>query len=244
MGLFSTIAGIIGGGSQKKASQRATDALVAAYNRGIDTQNAFSQQVRQDYMPYTQAGTAAIGDYGDLLGINGDEAQATGIEALRNGPLYGALYNRGEEAILQNAAATGGLRGGNLQRGLADFGADTLASVYSNQLSNFYNMAGLGLGAQGTVTQAGGNATNNVTNLLGEIGGAKANNFLAKGRINAQNWSNVGSLLDEVAGVYAGGGGFSGAMKSLFNVPGITAQSTARLNPAAQQVISSNPKIF
>ncbi|MDR6790790.1 hypothetical protein J2Y58_004173, partial [Sphingomonas sp. BE138] len=77
MGLFSAIAGIIGGGSQKKASQRATDALVAAYNRGIDTQNAFSQQVRQDYMPYTQAGTAAVGDYGDLLGINGDAAQAT-----------------------------------------------------------------------------------------------------------------------------------------------------------------------
>ncbi|WP_394648158.1 hypothetical protein [uncultured Sphingomonas sp.] len=194
-------------------------------------------------MPYTQAGTAAIGDYGNLLGINGNAAQATGIEALRSGPLYSALYNRGEEAILQNAAATGGLRGGNLQRGLADFGADTLASVYGNQLSNLYNMAGLGLGATGSVAQFGANTTDNVTSLLGNIGQAKAANYLTKGGINAANFQNAGSFLDSVGQAYAGGG-FGGALGAVFGKAPINGASTARLNPAAQQVISSNPKIF
>lgn len=184
--------------------------MVAAYQQGIDLQNKQYEQTRSDYMPYTQAGTAAIGGYGDLLGTNGADAQAAGIAALQNGPLYGALYNRGEEALLQNAAATGGLRGGNTQRSLADFGADTLASVYGNQLSNLYGLANLGLGATSQVGQFGANNANNVTSLLGNIGQAQATNFLTKGGINAANWQNAGGFLDQVVGAFAGGGGFGG----------------------------------
>lgn len=222
MGLFSFVGGLFGSGSAKKASQKATDALVGAYNRGIDTQNAFNQQVRQDYQPYTQAGTAAIGELSSLAGLRGSYTQQGMIDALRSSPLYASLFNNGEEALLQNAAATGGLRGGNTARGLADFGADTLAQVYQQTFNNLSGVAGLGLGAQGTVTQAGSNTANNVTNLLGEIGGAKANNFLTKGALNANRWQNAGVFLDSIgsAGMPGGGsGGFSlsKALGSIFS---------------------------
>lgn len=167
-------------------------------------------------MPYTNAGVGAIGRYGDLLGTNGNDAQMAGIAALKGGPLYTSLYANGEEALLQNAAATGGLRGGNTQGALADFGRDTLASVYGNQLTNLYNLAGLGLGATGSVAQAGANTANNVTSLLGNIGQAQATNYLTKGGINAANWQNAGSFLDGLAGGFMGGGGIKGALKSIF----------------------------
>lgn len=216
MGLFSFVGGLFGGGAQKKASQKATDALTAAYNRGIDLQNQQYQTTRQDYMPYTQAGVAAIGDYGDLLGTNGAEAQAQGIEALKGSPLYSLLFNNGREALLQNASASGGLRGGDFQRASMDFGADTLGQVYGNQLSNLYNLSNLGLGATGSVANAGMNAANNVTSLVGNIGQAQATNYLTKGGINAANWQNAGSFLDGIAGAFAGGGGVKGALKSIF----------------------------
>lgn len=240
MGLFSAIGSIFGGGSQKKASQRATDAIVGALNRGIDTQNAFNQQVRQDYLPYTQTGAKAVGRYGDLVGLNGNDAAQVGIDALKNSALYASLFNNGQEALLQNAAATGGLRGGNTQRASLDFGADVLAKVYQDQLANLGNLASLGVGAQGAVTQAGSNTANNVTNLLGEIGGAQANNYLAKGRINAQNWQTAGSAIDDAISSFVPGGSL---LKSIFG-GGATAASTARLNPAARNLIATQGSIF
>lgn len=231
MGLFSFIGGLFGGGSQKKASQQATDAMVAAYNRGIDVQDKQYQQTRQDYMPYTQAGNNAVTSLDGLIrAAYGDPTQgrptvATGemtsaqadLESrLKGTPLYQSLFRNGEEAILQNASATGGLRGGNTARGLADFGSDTLLNVYNNQLSNLYGLANLGIGATGSVANAGANNANNTTALLGNIGQAQAANYLTKGGINARNWQNAGSFLDGVAGAFGGGGGVAGALKSIF----------------------------
>ncbi|WP_394659890.1 hypothetical protein [uncultured Novosphingobium sp.] len=222
VGLFSFIGGLFGGGAQKKAANQAMQAQTAALNRAIDIGNQQFQQTRSDYMPYTQAGTAAIGDLSALLGLGGlselgatqagRDRQAEAIAQLPQGPLYQSLYRNGEEALLQNAAATGGIRGGNTQRGLADFGSDVLANVYQNQLSNLSGVAGLGLGATGSVASFGANNANNAAGLTTQIGQAQANNYLARGRINAQGWQNAGSFLDSAisAGLPgAGGGGFS-----------------------------------
>lgn len=209
MGLFSFIGGILGGGSQKKASQKAMEAQTAAYNRGIDLQNQQYQQTRADYLPYTQAGARAIGGLGDLIGINSPDTQAAAIAALKAGPLYGSLYNNGREALLQNGSASGGLRGGDFQRASMDFGADVLAQVYADQAQRLTGLAGLGVGATGSVANAGANAANVNTELLGNIGQAQAANFLTRGGINAKNWMNAGGFLDDIVGAGSGGGGFS-----------------------------------
>ena len=227
VGLFSFIGGLFGGGSQKKAVAQATAAQTAALNRAIDIGNQQFQQTRSDYMPYTQAGTAAIGDLSALLGLGGlggvsetgatqagRDRQAEAIAQLQQGPLYQSLYRNGEEALLQNAAATGGIRGGNMQRGLADFGSDVLSNVYQNTLSNLGNVAGLGLGATGSVASFGANNANNAAGLTTQIGQAQANNYLARGRINAQNWQNAGGFLDQIVG----GNGLSGIGKALGSI--------------------------
>lgn len=246
MGLFSLIGGLFGGGSQKKAANQAMQAQTAALNRAIDIGNQQFQQTRSDYMPYTQAGTAAVGDLSALLGLGGlggvseigatqagRDQQAAAIAQLQQGPLYQSLYRNGEEALLQNAAATGGIRGGNTQRGLADFGSDVLANVYQNQLSNLSGVAGLGLGATGSVAGFGANNANNAAGLTTQIGQAQANNYLAKGRINAQNWQNAGSFLDSIS-------------SSILPISwwGKSAAAVSRLNAPAQALISQNPSIF
>jgi hypothetical protein len=248
MGLFSLIGGLFGSGSQKKAANQAMQAQTAALNRAIDIGNQQFQQTRADYMPYTRAGTAAIDDISKLLGLNfgpgysitetgateaGQEAQQAAIEKLRLGPLYQSLYRNGEEALLQNAAATGGIRGGNTQRGLADFGSDVLANVYQNTISNLNDVSRLGLGATGSVASFGANNANSAAGLTTQIGQAQANNYLARGRINAQNWQNAGSFLDS----------FSSSILPTSWL-GKSAAAVSRLNAPAQALISQNPSIF
>lgn len=224
MGLFSFVGSLLGGGSAKKASRRAERAMVDAYNRGIDTQNQQFQQTREDFEPYRQAGVTGLGQLGDLVGIGGGEKQNAAIEALKASPFYQQLFGAGEEALLQTAAATGGLRGGNTQGALADFGRDTLMATIERQLASLGGLAGMGMGATESVANFGQQRANNVTGLLGQIGGAKASGALTRGGINAQMWNNAGAFADQAAAAAAGafmpgagaGGGAGGFLSSLF----------------------------
>ncbi len=229
MGLFSFAAGLLGAGAQKKASKKGAAAMVEAMNRGIDTENAFNAQTRTDYMPYTLAGSDAIGQINQLT--NGSmTADQLSAQIMQN-PLYAARYNNGQEALLQNAAATGGLRGGNTRRGLADFGSDTLAQVYQQILGNLGSVANLGLGAQGQVTGVGQNTANAVTGLQTQQGQTRAQDYLARGGITAGMFNSAGGFLDSIMSSFLPGGG-------------ITAAGTQATNGAAKNLISSHPAIF
>lgn len=207
MGLFSFIAGLLGGGSQKKAINQATAAQVDAYNKGIAEQRRQYDQTRQDFAPYVGAGTAALPKIMDLLGLNGPDKAQAAIDALKQSPVFTSLYDTGKEAVLQNASATGGIRGGNTEGALANFGANTLSSVLTDQLSRLGGLAGLGEGATDSVAGFGQNTAAAVTKLLGDIGGANASKFLAKGGITAGMWNSAGSFLDNAASAIIGGGG-------------------------------------
>jgi hypothetical protein len=209
MGLFSFVGGLLGGGSAKKASRRAEAAMVDAYNRGIGEQQRQFDTTRADFAPYLAAGTSALDGLGDLVGINGDPQQQAALDALRASPMYQSLYRNGEEALLQNGAATGGIRGGNFARSLADFGADTFASAIDRQLAQYGGLASMGLGATGSVAGFGANKASAITDLFGQIGGVKASGALTRGGINSQNWANAGSFLDDaVSSFLPGFGGF------------------------------------
>jgi hypothetical protein len=233
MALFSAIAGIFAGGAQKKASQKATDAQVAAINRGIDLQQQQYTQTRSDYAPYTAAGTAAIGGYSDLLGANGTAAQASAVSGLKSSPLYEQELADANENLLQTASATGGLRGGNTAGALAQLAPDLLEKHYNDALAGYGSLANLGLGATSSVAGFGANTAQNVSGLYGDIGTAQARNYLTKGGINAANFTNFGQVLDQAASAF---------LPAAFG--GITAASTARTQGASRDLINANPSIF
>jgi hypothetical protein len=222
VGLFSFIGGLLGAGAEKKAVSKATQAQVDAYNHGIDEQRREYDQTRTDFQPYLNAGTSALPQMEDLLGLNGPDKASAAIDALKQSPIYQSLYNNGQEAILANGAATGGIRGGNQQGALADFGRDTLSSVIQNQLSSLGGLAGLGEGATNQVSGFGQASTDNIIKLLSSIGGAQASGDLTKGGLTAGMWNSAGqfgdSLVSAAFGAFPGmGGGGSGGMPSFLS---------------------------
>jgi hypothetical protein len=79
-----------------------------------------------------------------------ESAQEKFFSGLESSPIYSGIMSgqrAGEESILRNAAATGGLRSGNAQYNLADYNTrlknDALLSAYNNQVSGLQGLAGL-----------------------------------------------------------------------------------------------------
>lgn len=214
MGLFSAIASIFSGGQKAKAAKQASDAQVAAAQQGIGAitdQNALNQtniqQALAGLQPFLQAGQKASGAEGDLVGLNGNDPQAAAIAALQASPLYQSLMQNGQNTILANGSATGGLRTGTMQHNLASFGSDTLAQVIQNQLANLGGISGQGLSAAGTGAnttlggaQLGANAAGNIATLFGDQGAAQAGGILGKLAGHLQQTGGVVSGLEQVLG--------------------------------------------
>lgn len=185
-------AGAIGGGLlASSGASKAANAQTTSDAAAIAEQQREFNTIQQNFAPYLQAGTGAMGGISGLLGLNGSAAQQSAISALQQSPMYQSLYRNGNEAILQDAAATGGLRGGNTQRSLADFGSDLLSTVIQQQLSNLGGLAGLGEGATNSVAGFGQNAANNISSLDVAGGNAQASGALAQSGIFSGMMSNI-----------------------------------------------------
>lgn len=212
MGLFSSIGkaigsvvgGITGGTAQAKAAGKAADVQAGLAREGIAEQRRQFDITNQNQQPWLDAGRLALGDQGDLLGLNGLDTQAASIDALKASPLFQSLFNTGEEAILQNASATGGLRGGNIQNSLANFGGNTLAQVIQQQLGNLGGISGTGINTAQNLGSLGANSASQISALLNQQGAAQAGGILAKGSRDA----NAFNQSVQLASMFAGGGGF------------------------------------
>lgn len=280
MGLFSGIASIFGAGAQKSASRNAEQAQLGYLNKALDYTKQQSDTAQTALSPYEQAGTGALSQINDLLGIStpgttdwaayvngnpdalanwnaikntsdgaqfggdmakfgqyhyaadgsrrdltpynvggsagGADAQAAAIAQLQASPAYQSLYRNGQEAVLQNASATGGLRGGNVNTSLANFGADTLTQTINDQLQRLGGLTGAGLSATGTAAQVGQNAATQVGNIFGTQGQVASGGILTRGGLTAKQIGNIGGIADSVAGAVSGRGGLGSILKGLF----------------------------
>ena len=209
---------MIGGGKAKKASRQAEAARLEAVNKGIAENARQFDLTRGDFASEQRFGEDSITNYRGLVGLDGADAQQAQIELLRGTPLYQSLYNNGRDAILANASATGGLRGGNVQDGLARFSADTLSSVIQNQLAAYSGGIGVGIGSDQAIGQFGANAVGAQSDLRLSGADARAFGLNQRAGINAQNFQNFGGFLDNAVGAATGGGGFNigGFLKGLF----------------------------
>lgn len=187
----NVIGGITGANAAAKGARRAADTQVAAAQGGID-------EIRKLLSPFIGAGTQALGSQQALLGLSGAEAQQAAIEALRQSPFFTAQLEQGQNLILQNASATGGLRGGNTQAALAQFAPRLLAQTLQQQLGN---LGGLVQGGQNAATNAAGS----ISELLGQQGAARAGAQLAQGQRQGQIFGSALQLGGLALGGLAGG---------------------------------------
>ncbi len=221
MGLFKLVGSFLGGNAQKKGAKKASKLEYDAAMAGLAETARQFDKTEANFAPAQALLGPAAGKLGNLVGINGDEALAGEIASLKESPLYQSLYRSGEDAVLANASATGGLRGGNTQLSLAEFGEDTLSQLIQQQISNYGGLVDIGTGAAGQVGGFGAQSVAQQAALRNQGAGAKAQYQLVKGGINAANFNNAGSFLDDaIASILGGGGGGSGgggfSFKNLF----------------------------
>ena len=107
--------------TQKQALQQATQIAQEGYVNSSNQLNAAYKDVQGLLSPYSDAGKQALTGQQNLLGLNGNDAQTQAINTLENGSQFTGLVKQGENALLQNASATGGVRGGNTAAALAQF---------------------------------------------------------------------------------------------------------------------------
>lgn len=192
VGAVATVGGSIASSSaQKSAANKASAAQTASNQAAMEQQQAQYNQTRSDLMPWQTAGTTALGQQGDLLGLNGGAAQQSAISAQQNSPLYESLFRNGQNTMLANASATGGLRGGNTQGALANFGKDTLAQVIESQLNRLGGVSEQGQNAAAQTGQFGAQAANQTSALLNNTGAAQANAAYAVGGANANMINSI-----------------------------------------------------
>lgn len=152
--------------------------------------------------PYAEAGAPALEQQQALLGLRGPEAQRAAIAGIEGGAGYQAQVQAGEEALLQRASATGGLRGGNIQAALGQFRPQMLQQEIERQYGRLGGMADIG-----RVTQQN----------LAQIGQSSA---AGTGSAGLQTGTNVANLLSQQGAALAGGElGEAKAYGQLFNLP-------------------------
>jgi hypothetical protein len=237
-------AGIVGGTSllgglvQGNSARQASKAQTQAAQQGIEEQRRQLEESRRILQPYVGAGTEAIGGlqpYAQagvgalqqqqaLLGLLGPEAQQQAIAQLEQGAGFQSQVRQGEEALLQRASATGGLRGGNIQAALAQFRPQMLQQEIEAQYGRLGGMTALGqtttqnIAQLGQASAAGQSAAGlqtgaNIANLFGQQGAARAGARLAEGTAA----SKVLNLPGQFLGMQYGAGVANPGLQNIFS---------------------------
>lgn len=197
---------LIGSSMQANAAGEAAGIQAGAAQAGIEEQRRQFDAMRELLKPYTEAGLPALEAQQAFLGLRGPEAERAAIERISGGEIFQALANQGEEALLQRASATGGLRGGNIQGALAQFRPQLLSSLIEQQYGRLGGMTQLGQRSAAGVGAAGMETGTNVANLLSQQGAARAGGELGE----AKAYGSLFNLPAQMLGFQYGAGGKAG----------------------------------
>ena len=124
-----------------KGSEQALKGTTAG---SIDVLDAVNRAGRQDINPYAIAGQDALRTQRALAGLDGQEAFDA---AYQESPQMKFLREQGERAALRNAAATGGLGGGNVLKELTRYNTGLASQDLQNQIANINQLSGRGFNA-------------------------------------------------------------------------------------------------
>lgn len=159
----------VGIGELRQAGQQG----VGEIQGGRDVATQFLEQAIGGFDPFAQQGTQAGGIQSALSGALGQEAQRQALLNLQ--PVNEFLQQQGEQALNRQAAALGGIGGGNVRRELVRFGQGLAGQSAQQQFANLGTVANRGFGS------------------LQEQGALRGR----QGDISAQAGRDIGSLLQQ-----------------------------------------------
>lgn len=188
------VGGITGANEATEGAKDAAATQAASSQAGIDEQRRQFDKLVQLLSPYVNAGTGSLTAQQDILGLNGASAQKSAIDSIEASPYFMSVARQGENAILQNASATGGLRTGTTQAALAQYRPALLNSLVQQQYSNLGGLTQMGQASAAGQASAGLNSANSIASLLQNQGAAVAGGQIAAGN-KTQNAINSGMQL-------------------------------------------------
>lgn len=185
---------LLSGVMQSEAAGEAADIQAQSAERGMEEQRRQFDILTERLRPYFEAGQPALQQQQAFLGLRGPEEQQAAISQLEQSPLFQAQVRQGEEALLQRASATGGLRGGNIQAALAQFRPQMLQQQIANQYANLGGMTELGQRSAVLQGASGMELGKSISDLLGQRGAALAGGQIAQGSALGGAFGNIAGL--------------------------------------------------
>lgn len=204
VGAGVALVGAYSANEQRKAGKDAARSAERSGQQAIDAQNQAIANYGQLVSPYTQLGSEAASGLGRLA--------AGDYSGFQFSPEYQFANEKGTQELLRGAASRGALNSGGTDADLIRFGQGLASQQLGNYTSRLTGLAQLGAGAAQGLGQAGTGTASNVGQIQTGIGQARG-----EAGINAANaTSNLVGGLAGLAGQYYGQGGFGGGGRSSF----------------------------
>lgn len=148
--------------------------------------------------PYNSTGQAANTQMANLNGLNGNAAQSGAIQNVLASPEFDFYREQGNQGVLRNASALGGLGGGNVMKELSRFNQGLASTQFNNYYNRLSGMSGQGLQAAGQMSGLAGQSGSNLANLGLGMGTAQGALFGDTGQAMARNALTGGLAASDV----------------------------------------------
>ena len=196
------VGGITGAKQAGEAAEKGGQLQYQASMAGVEEQRRQFDKLVELMAPYVAAGEGGMAGQQALVGLKGPEAQQQAISALEQSPEFASLVQQSENALLQQASATGGLRGGNTQAALAQFRPQILSALIEQQYGRLGGLTKIGQASAAGQAAAGMETGSNVANLLQQGGAAQAGAAIAAGSVPRQTFGDILKIGGTVAGFF------------------------------------------
>ena len=167
----------------------ALEGLQAGVTQGRTDITSGLTDALETLQPGIQAGQQASGLMAALTGAAGPEAQAQAYANYAESPGQQYLRDQAERSLVRNAAATGGLGGGNVQQALQEQAVGLAAQDYGNQFNRL-----------GTTAQLNNPFVQQGANLQSGTGQALGNMAFGAGQQAGNYGFQTGNLLSQARG--------------------------------------------
>lgn len=208
--MWQFIVPVLGSLLGNSSNNRATESAVNAQNQGTMAGLAMQQQqydlARKDNEPFIQSAQDSNKILRGFLGLDGEEAQQQAFSNYQQSPHVNFLQEQGNQNIIRNASATGGLGGGNVLKSLQSYGTSVAESSLGDHLNRLAAAQGSGQTAASQMGLMGQQYASSVAGANSQMGQNTASGIMSRN----QNDQNTFSQLARMGMGAAAGSGLYG----------------------------------
>lgn len=147
---------------------------------------------RIDFNPSALGGQPGQGGQ-DVNALNrGGTAGTPDYSAFYNSPDYAFALQQGQQQLDRSAASKGRLFSGQQMKASQQFGQGQAAQQYGNYFNRLASLAGIGQATTQSQNALGANYSGQMSNSLGNYGGAMAAGSLYRGNVIGNAFNNMG----------------------------------------------------